>query len=286
MLIKLDKLSKDIGLFPQTNKIGIHKVSNIEEELKSVSRPTEDSIRSKVVDQKKLRKRIVTLSKNYEVANPTRFKYLLAHATPHSTITNRLWRIYARHPELYASIVWYLLRYRKFPESISRQIAQRIGVDPLYPAVTAAFIEAANGRITGRYKADALNKIKGLWHPNRQQDDLLVAVGRWLMVEGRLNYDQIKYACSGVHSWWVRANLVLAIEPRLMGGPSFEHLVNMALRDKSTDVSLAAAMTTLDKNVPVQGSNRDINRGCKMVLRQGGAISCGPGSLFAVLIKV
>jgi len=61
------KLSKDIGLFPQTSKIEIHKVQDIESELKSVSRPTEESVKAKAVDQQKLRKRIVALSKGHKV---------------------------------------------------------------------------------------------------------------------------------------------------------------------------------------------------------------------------
>ncbi|RQV93532.1 hypothetical protein EH220_08145 [bacterium] len=276
MLVKLDKLSKDIGLFPQTGKIGIHKVSNIEDELKSVSRPTEEAIKSKAVDQKKLRVRIAKLSKNYKLHNPTRFKYVLAHATPHSSITNRLWRIYARYPEIYSSIVRYLQRYQRFPESVNKQITRRIQDDPLYPAVMAAFIEAANGRMVGRYKAEALKKIKALWRPKSLQDDLLVAAGRWLMTEGRLTFDQIKHACTGLRSWWARAHMVLSIDSNQIGQPSFDNLINMALRDLSNDVSSAAAMVALDKNVTIQGPVRDINRLSRMALRQGGAIYRGP----------
>jgi hypothetical protein len=40
MLIRLDRLSKDIGLFPQAAKIDIHRVTNIDKELKSISKPT------------------------------------------------------------------------------------------------------------------------------------------------------------------------------------------------------------------------------------------------------
>jgi len=57
-LVRLDLLSKDIGLFPQSSKISIHKVKDIEDELKSISNPTEPSIKDKPVDQDKLIKRI------------------------------------------------------------------------------------------------------------------------------------------------------------------------------------------------------------------------------------
>jgi hypothetical protein len=282
MLIKLDKLSKDIGLFPQTSKIEIHRVSDIEAELKSVSRPIEESVESEVIDQKKIRSRIMVLSKGYRVVNPTRFKYVLARATPYSSITNRLWQIYARHPDMYISIVRYLERYRKFPESVSKQIARHIQEDPLYPAVAAEFINVANGRITGRYKAEVLEKIKRLWYPKKLQDDLLVSMAQWLMVEGKLSYDQIKYACTNVNSWWARTNLILSINPCLIGRPSFEHLISLALRDLNADVSLAAAFRVLNENISVQGSIRDINRAGKIVLRQGAAIRCAPGTVCGI----
>jgi hypothetical protein len=39
MLIRLDELSKDIGLFPQSSKVHIHRIKDVDEELKSISNP-------------------------------------------------------------------------------------------------------------------------------------------------------------------------------------------------------------------------------------------------------
>jgi len=286
MLIRLDLLSKNIGLFPQTSKIEIRKVSDIERELKSVSRPPEDSLRLRNVDQKRLRLRINALSKGFKITNPTRFKYLLAHASPHSTITNRIWSIYAQYPELYVNIVRYLQRYRKFPQSVNREIAKRLREEPLYPAVTAAFIEAANGRIEGRYKAEVLDKVTKMWRPNRVQDDLLVAAGRWLIAEARLSYDQIKSVCTGASPWWGRSQLVLALNKHKIGTPSFTYLINMVLRDSSADVSLAAAMRALNENISINKPVRSINRAAKLVLKKGGAIRRGAGTACGISLSI
>ena len=62
MIVNLDLLSKDVGLFPQSSKIEIHEVKDIESELKSVSRPPEEAIKRKVVNQDKLRRRLTELS--------------------------------------------------------------------------------------------------------------------------------------------------------------------------------------------------------------------------------
>ena len=81
MLVHLDRLSKDIGVFPQSNKIEIHEIKNVDDELKSVSSPPEIVIRTRIRNQRKLRRRLTELSRRFEVTNPTRWKYLLAHAT-------------------------------------------------------------------------------------------------------------------------------------------------------------------------------------------------------------
>lgn len=286
MLIKLDELSKDIGLFPQTSKIEIHEVNDIEKELKSISRPLEDAIKLRAVDQKRLRIRIKALSKGFVIVNPTRFKYVLAHASPHSSITNRLWRIYGRHTEYYLNIVRYLQRYKIFPQSVCSEISKRLREEPLYPAVTAAFVEAANGRVRGLHRSEIINKIEKMWRPNKMQDDLFIAVGRFLISESRLTLDQIKSAFASTRSWWGRSQLVLALQKNYMGFPSFQDLVNIVLRDSSTDVSLAAAMVALIEDVLISKPIRNINRAAKILLKKGKAISGGAGKVCGINLSM
>ena len=82
MLIRLDRLSKDIGLFPQAAKIDIHRVTTIDKELKSISNPTEATVKGTIVDQAKLAKRIAALSPRLtpvvRIEDETRFTFLLA----------------------------------------------------------------------------------------------------------------------------------------------------------------------------------------------------------------
>lgn len=96
MLVKLDMLSKDVGLFPQGSKIEIHEVKDIESELKSISTPPEVAIKKPYIDQLRLRRRLTELSPRFEITNETRFKYLLAHATPNSKLNARLIRAWGQ----------------------------------------------------------------------------------------------------------------------------------------------------------------------------------------------
>jgi len=272
MLFRLDLLSKDIGLFPQSSKIGIGEIKDIEEELKSVSRPTEATVRAKRVDQKRLRRRIVQLSPRFDVKNSTRFKYLLAYARPESSLTRRLWRIYEKAPQYYDNIARYLRRYRTMPDGAATRLLAEIRKEPLYQAIAAAFISAADGRLSPPRAATADFTARKMWKPATLQADLLVALGRRLLSRGKLTFDQTRYVCLRAKSWWARSQLALCLVDRFIGRPSFEWLVNHLLRDGSSDVARAAAFVAVSGNVKIVGRSRTIHRDAAAVLREFGLI--------------
>src|SRR3546814_15995666 len=65
-LIELDLASKEIGLFPQTAKINIRKISDPRGAVKSVSRPPEPAIKP-TVNQKNLASRPLAMTRNGRV---------------------------------------------------------------------------------------------------------------------------------------------------------------------------------------------------------------------------
>ena len=150
LLVKLDEMSKDIGLFPQSSKISIHRVTDIEAELKSVSTPPETAIKRYFIDQKKLIERIKELTLRYRIVNHTRFKYLLAHALPSAALTNRLWRILEHHPEIYRNVCSYLKRYKRLPRIPGEKLIQVIKTSTLYSSVRTEFIFCADGRLDNK----------------------------------------------------------------------------------------------------------------------------------------
>jgi Reverse transcriptase (RNA-dependent DNA polymerase) len=105
MLIRLDTLSKGIGLFPQAAKINIHEIDDIEEELKSVSGLYEtdnenDQDEDETSDQDQIRRKLIELSPRFKVENNTRFKFLLSRADPSSKLNARLLKISLERPDL------------------------------------------------------------------------------------------------------------------------------------------------------------------------------------------
>ena len=241
LLVELDLLSKDIGLFPQSAKIDIHEITNIEDELKSVSNPSETAVTAAHADQAKLLKRIVQLTPRYRVRDQTRFKYLLAHATPRAALTARLWRILDNHPELYKSICNYLRRYTRLPKAAATKVVSIIKKSPLYHSVRAEFISAVDSRLPPAEDKSLATLLLKLWAPRSHHPDLLARSAAFLIRTGKLTAGQIEHICTHARFWWTRATLVDDINLNHIGQATWRNVMDAAVRDACSDVALAAA---------------------------------------------
>ncbi|MGA2169817.1 MAG: RNA-directed DNA polymerase [Terracidiphilus sp.] len=281
MLVRLDHLSKDVGLFPQVSKIDIHRVTDINRELKSISNPTEAAVRGAVVDQVKLANRLIALSPRLtpivRIEDETRFKYLLAHAVPSARINGRMLTISATRPDLVPAIARYFARYKALPRRIARDLIQRVGKSELYENVTAEWLNVLQGRIK-QVQIASLNKtLKRLWGPRSLGAELKGMIGANLIREGLLTLNQTRYATRYVPEWWVRAQLVAALGTRHYGTATLQGILDVALRDQNSDVSLAAAQQIADLNVTVLPPLRGINVSAGKALRQLGVLRRIPG---------
>ncbi|WP_348264544.1 RNA-directed DNA polymerase [Telmatobacter sp. DSM 110680] len=285
MLVRLDRLSKDIGLFPQAAKIDIHRVTDIEKELKSISNPTVVAVRGAIVDQAKLAKRIAALSPRLrpvvKIEDETRFKFLLAHALPTSKLNDRLLTISAARPDLVPSIARYLKRYQRLPKSVAKQLIARVRNEQLYEYVTADWLDVLAGRLSDADSL-ALNVIlKAQWKPRTLSPELKAEAGKRLIRAGLLNVNQTRHAILSVRESWVRAQLVSALNDQHYGKAALETITNQALRDHNPDVSLAAAQQAAFLGITVVPPFRTIQHSGGKALRQFGILtrvtgrSCG-----------
>lgn len=272
LLVALDHKSKDIGLFPQSSKISIHRITDIEKELKSISNPPEPAIKRRLVDQKRLLVRISELTPRYRIEDQTRFKYLLAHADPSASLTARLWRILEKHPEVYRNVCSYLKRYKKLPRVAAEKAVSVIKANSLYPSVKAEFIAAIDGRLPSALEADLAAHLKGLWAVRSMQADLLVAAGTSLMRTGSLTEGKIKYACKTAPSWWSRAKLMEAIRLDALSEPSARLVVDEGVRSAFHVPALVAAWTGFQMAYTPPGRRRSWNRAAELLLKEVGLV--------------
>jgi len=284
LLVRLDEMSKDIGLFPQSGKIGIHRITNIDDELKSVSNPPEVAITRHLTDQKRLLDRIKELTPRFRISNATRFKYLLAHAAPSSQLTARLWRILDHHPEIYRSVCNYLKRYPRLPRVACEMLVGIIRTSTLYASVRSEFISAADGRLNAKQDRTLAKMLKKIWTPRIMSGDLQVAVGRFLMRTGDLSATQIAYACRYAPSWWTRAALIEASIPSALGAATIRQIVNDGVKDQGSDPALAAGWKGFEAVHVPPGQRKSWKKSAELLLRELGMIQrstaayCGIGA--------
>jgi hypothetical protein len=276
MIIRLDMLSKDIGLFPQSSKIEIHEVRDIEEELKSVSRPAESVIRRKKIDQQRLTRRLFQLTPRFQIRNETRFKYLLAYASPSARLSYRVWRIYDERPDLYSNLMRYFAGYKVLPRSGGERFIVEIRRKQLYAAITTALVQTAEGRLNVDQKLRADRIVRRLWNPRSLAPDLLSAVGQWLLRCGSLTPKQVQLAVRNTKDWWVRCQLVSALSGRFLGKTFLTTVVNERLSDDVQDVAIAAASKLVAESVSISRPIKEIQRGAGHVLRQLGVLQRVP----------
>lgn len=289
LLVRLDEMSKDIGLFPQSGKIGIHRITDIDKELKSISNPPEAAITRHFTDQKKLLARIKDLTPRYRISDATRFKYLLAHATPSAPLTARLWRILEHHPEIYRSVCSYLKRYSQLPRIAGEKLDEVIKASTLYASVRAEFISAADGRLDTAQDRKLAKILKKLWTPRAMSPDLQVAVGRFLMRTGDLSATQVAYACRTAPSWWTRAALIESAVPSSLGATTIRQIIDDGVKDERGDPALAAGWKGFEATHIPPGQRKAWKKSAELLLKELGMIQrstathCGISNAFAKL---
>jgi hypothetical protein len=274
MLVRLDRLSKDIGLFPQSGKIEIHKVRDIRDELKTVSQPGERLFGNPALTQSKVRRRIRSLTRRFEVKDPTRFKFVVSSATPSAEISKRLMRVHKRSPIFYDSICRYLSRYEVLPVNLVEHILGEIRAQALYPAIQASFIHALNSRVPVERMAKVRSALKQMWHPKILQADLAGAILRYLLPQSDLSDAQILYAAERARSWWVRAEVAFSL-PAPESNPAATKALNLLICDPIQDPAAAAAWVCGRSGTVISALKRDLAPGAKHILREFGLVRRG-----------
>jgi hypothetical protein len=256
----LDLLSKEIGLFPQTSKIKIHEVHDIEDELKSVSRPDDDVFDWDTVgaDQDQVHGLLAELSPRFRVSHPTRFKFLLGKAVPRASTNKRLWRVMTNHPDLYGTVLSYFRRYTRLPKKDAARLVAELNMEETHGVKIADMIRTADGRLGDDRSRDVDAVVKKHWrHRAKLSADLTAALGRWAMKRGLLTSGQAEKAVNELPEWYTRAELTAALDSRAIPQPGLNDVLYSRLNDPVSDVAIAAAAhlgvqeTIVNANTPM-----------------------------------
>jgi len=274
MLTRLDMLSKDIGLFPQSGKIEIHEVKNIRDELKSISQPGESLFGNLAISQPKVLKRLRALTKRFKVRDPTRFKFVLGSANPSPEVTRRVFRVFEGALVYYDALSRYLERYDQLPTEVVDRLLREIKVQNLYPAIQAAFVNALTARVPADREAKVRAVLKRLWSPTILQADLAGSIARYLVPRGGLTESQLLYGATRARSWWVRGEIGLSLSAS-DPNPNRGAVLNALICDPVADPALAAAWIAGRNGISITARRRDLSPSAKLVLREFGLVKRG-----------
>ena len=272
-LIKLDIASKEVGLFPQTAKINIRKISDPEDEIKSVSRPPEPSL-FPTVDQKKLTARILELCRRGRVASSssTRFKYLLAKVNPNHRLNARLIKVLQSHPEYAPQIASYISRYTKVPSGIAGDIKAYLDNQELYQSVLAVILDACLGRLPrpfdndiGQAAADRLLRPKAGALP--LQPTYKASLIAWALTMRKLTFAEYERIVSVEPDWWVKKRSVIALTSDIYGEPSYEAFLNARMRENGSEVARLCAAKLVEGSHKLARPYGAVETTAKHVLR-------------------
>jgi len=273
-LVKLDLRSKQIGLFPQASKIDIHRVVDIEDELKSVSNPPEAVVENDPPDQAAVRRRIVELTPRFEVLNPTRFKWVLAVCVPEANLSRRLIRIVRRHPHLYEPVFRHIEKARRLSVEVTRELLDLLEEDDLYCAFTAKLIRSVRDNLHPSARKRLETYCRSRLHGSRKTDDpeLRAAAASVLLRAGVATWPQTSFNVKWSKSWWVRTEIVRHVQVDIVGPPSYASLVNELLRDDVADVALVAAELAITEKIVLATPLHDIHPIAQNALRNAARI--------------
>ena len=274
-LIKLDISAKEIGLFPQTAKINIRRITDPNEEIKSVSRPPEAALHP-VVDQNKLATRVLSISRNGKISSSdvTRFKYLLGHATPTYRLNSRMMKVLRKHPELAPTICSYIEKYKKIPIKLAAEIIDYFYRPELYQSVNGLLLRACLNRLPPNVSLSAIGQFcaNRLLRPNTGllpvQPTYKEALIAWGLKTNMLSFTAYDRMVFSETDWWVKKCAIRELTSDFYGRPSYADFINRCLRTNESEVARIAASRLLQDGIKLTKPHGKIETTAKQVLKE------------------
>jgi hypothetical protein len=274
-LVLLDLAAKEVGLFPQTSKISIRKISDPAHEIKSVSQPPEPSA-WRGSNQTVIRSRVQKLANRGIPTDPTRFKYVLASLAPIAKTNKLLLKVLTRQPHLADTLVRHWGKYKKLPPTLSQALIGLVTSSEIYHHVNAAILDLLFSRVdvasenalaTFAYERLFATKYR---RPTfaRPQPTYRAALVRWALLSGRMTYKDYESLLLDERDWWVRQTILRYPDLGKFGAPGYGALLNAAMRvDDDPDLSRAAAALLFQTGLPLVLPYRDCATSAQLLLR-------------------
>ncbi len=249
ILFLLDKKSKELGLFPQSSKIDLHKIQDVNLEVKRISLPLFDD---EFDDDKKSAistKNISTLLRKKD-ADLSLIKRYFQHVK-HNSHTNKISiKAVKQYPNLIHSFAFYVLRYpRKLPNSITDYIYS-VCKDKTQQFAAGILLEASIDNLTHSDEIRFSNLAKSLLKEERKNifiTDCRFKIQLTLLVLlfGGLTDRQAQNLLNKDYNWWETKELIYKLSAT--ENPIITKRLDVQLCNSNPDISLSAARVIIQK---------------------------------------
>lgn len=250
-LVRLDTVSKKIGLFPQSGKIGIHKIKNIEDELQSLSHPGTIGPQ-KIISQAEINKKITQATLGYEIKNISVLKYYSAVSTRNKFLVDRLWVLYEKYPHIYETLCKVLKKDKQLPNGSYVKILRELNKKNPYDAIYAEFISVLyEVDLTPYQEREVSRLVKEKFYGAgkellRGETILSCEVCKILLKLGSLTDRQVNFI-STAPKWQTR--IAISEELAKNTNPSLDSYLARMTSDAVGDVSLAGCSGVIIKRI-------------------------------------
>ncbi len=251
VLFLLDKKSKELGFFPQSTKITIHEISNIDDEIKRISKPLFgddfDDDRKSAVAVSSIRQ---ILKKNSDDITTIKryFQYIKQDAKSNRVAITAI----SKFPNLIHSFTFYIKRYpRKLPVSLTNYIYNCCN-DKTQQFSAGVLLESSIGKFNDKDAERFLLLSKKILDEDKKypyicdsrfKSQLLCVI---ILYGKRFGVQQKN--CIKKSDWWVQSNFIYQAYKYNMVDKVEVNYLSSCLQENICDISIAAASCYLVSN--------------------------------------
>lgn len=248
VLFLLDKKSKELGLFPQATKVFVHKITDIEEEIKRISIPLfEDDLddNEKSIEAAKTIKTLLKKDSVDQTAIRRYFRFVKQNAGSNKLAIT----IVEKNPNLVDAFAYYVKRYpRKIPPSISNFIYDCCK-NKTKQYASGLLLEAALGNLTNKDKERFQTLARELIKKDKKTAYIVDCRFKTQLIMLLLNSnEEFKRALLIFvkrSNWWVQAAVLYQAEELGVINKIAKSFLSACLASECCDLALASVKATI-----------------------------------------
>ncbi len=276
VLFLLDKKSKELGLFPQSSKIAVHKIINIDDEIKRISIPLfEDDFD----DEKKPLVALSAIRKLMKEDPPdlTTIKRYFQYVKQDAASNRLAIAAVKRFPNMVHSFAFYVQRYpRKIPPTISDYI-YGCCQDKTQQFAAGLLLESVVGNLSVKDEERfallaanilTLDKKSSFIVDSRFRANLISLL---LIHNASLSSKQKNYIKSS--NWWVQSSFIYQAQKSHQVSKVGDRFITDYIKSSECDIAIASATCCLlasNPNIPTPIS--EISPYAQIIFKQSGLI--------------